>query len=273
LNQIFLGEFNVGLKEQHKSTHNEIWTQDINSVFFSFKLSKGDEMIDNTTLLIVLPNETKVILQGVYDTEKEMYVTEHFDASVITNRAKQRAFGYLYGEAEDGTKGYDIGSFSFFVGMSAIDEPLEEAEGVYVPRFEELYEELKNLGIEDAPNDSKTYGRKNGEWQEVVGSIGVTEERVKEIAEEVVEASVKTQSGRVFLFGHYPEGLRGVINFSKEFEEIPVVAPVYQGDGSVGVLPIVQAYGVTTTGFDFLVQDASGINNYNAFMNWVAIGK
>jgi len=276
-NQIFLGEFEIGLKAQHKNMHSEVWTQDINSVFFSFKLSKDDEMIDNTTLLIVLPNETKVILQGIYDTEKEMYVTEHFDTSVITNKAKQRAFGYLYGEAEDGTKGYDIGSFSFFVGTSVIDKPLEDAESLYVPKFERLYNELKMLGVHDAPSNGKLYGRKDEAWTELVDS-GVTEERAKEIAKEVVEEfettdSTNIQSGRVYLFGHFPEGLRGEIIFPEEFEEIPVVAPIYQGDGSLTILPIVQAYGVTTRKFEYLINDMNGNHNFNAFMNWVAIGK
>ena len=185
-NQVFLGEFEIGLKQQHHSTHNEIWTQDSNSVIFAFVLTKDGEkkIVDAIMLLIVLPNETKVILQGVYDTEKEMYVTEHFDTSAITNKAKQRAFGYLYGEAEDGTKGYDIGSFSFFVGTSAIDKKLEQAKSIYVPKFEALYEKLKNLGITDAPSDTEMYGRKNGNWEKITG---VTEGRVKEIAEEVVE--------------------------------------------------------------------------------------
>ena len=353
-NQIFLGEFEVGLKEQHKSTYSEIWTQDVNSMLFAFKLTKDGERIelDYITLLIVLPNETRVVLQGAYDEEEEMYITEYFDTSVITNRNKQRVFGYLYGEteSEEGTKGYDIGSFSFFVGTSAIDKVLEEAESVYVPRFEDLYNELKTLGIRDAPSDGEAYARKNESWEKITdltGGVSATE--VKEIATEVTGEIIENldlkdgvspivdivsipegtkvtitdkngpksmdilngargdkgnagdsaykiwldaghkgskedflawlksessyiQSGRVYLFGHFPEGLRGIINFPEEFKEIPVVAPVYQGDGALGILPIVQAYGVTTTGFNFLVQDVSGDNNYNAFMNWVAIG-
>jgi len=354
-NQIFLGEFEVGLKEQHKTTHNEIKTQDINSVLFGFKLTKEGESkadIDHISLLIVLPTGTKVILRGTYNVEKEMYITEYFDTSIITNRSKQRAFGYVYGEleTEEGTKGYDIGSFSFFVGTSALDKTLEDAESVYVPRFEDLYNELKTLGIHDAPNDSEPYARKNESWEKITDLTGgVSAAEVKEIATEVtgeiiedldlkdgvspivdvapIPAGTKVtitdkngpksmdilngargdkgnagdsayqiwldaghkgseedflawlksessniQSGRVYLFGHFPEGLRGIINFPEEFKEIPVVAPVYQGDGALGILPIVQAYGVTTTGFNFLVQDVSGDNNYNAFMNWVAIG-
>jgi H-type lectin domain./Domain of unknown function (DUF2479). len=275
-NYMFLGEFGIGLKEQHKSTHREIRTQDINSVTFAFTLARDGKRIelDYITLLIVLPNETKVVLQGVYDEEEKMYVTEYFDTSVITNRSKQRAFGYLYGETEnEGTKGYDIGSFSFFVGTSAIDKPLKEAESTYVPQFKQLYDELYNLGVKDAPSDAKMYGRKDGNWEEIVSDGGMTEDRVKEIVvEEIAELDrPNIQSDRVYLFGYFPEGLRGEIVFPKEFKTIPVVSPVYQGDGSLDILPIVQAYGVTTHKFEFLINDMNGNHNFNAFMNWVAI--
>ena len=320
--QLFLGTFAIGLDEQYYPSDREIWTQDVDSVIFSIKLVKDDidkKDLDDVSILIILPNKRKVVVTASYDEQSESYVSDTpFDTSVITNIRKERAYGYVYGEISDGEKrrGYDIGSFSFFTGTSKLDVAIEDAQKVYIPKFEELYTELKELGIHDAPDDGKLYARKNGMW---IISGGITIEDVDaEITAKLEDLDIHAgqqgpkgdkgeagqqgpkgdkgedgqqgpkgdkgepgtvgprgesdiQSDRVYLYGYYPEGLRGTIVFPTPFESVPVVVPIYQGDGSSVILPVVQAYGVTTDKFEYLINDMNGNHNYNAFMNWIAV--
>ena len=171
--------------------------------------------------------------------------------------------------------------------------PLPSTPDAYswvLSELEKLRSSLGSLDLEYEDNELTLLVDKEPQASvSIEGGSGVSENKVKKLIDTAIEQSERNilqqvqgkideleipnvQSGRVYLFGHYPMGLRGQIQFPKEFQEIPVVAPIYQGDGSADVLPVVQAYAVTTTGFEYLVQDLSGTNQFNAFMNWVAIG-
>jgi len=110
----------------------------------------------------------------------------------------------------------------------------------------------------------------NRKVDKVVG-MGLSSNNFSDAYRDKLDATPVFQTGRVYLFGYYPDGLHGAIAFDSPFEDIPTVITSFQGDGSGTIKPTVSVYGTTANGFNFLVQDVNNINNFNAFMNWIAI--
>ena len=175
-----------------------------------------------------------------------------------------------------------LGKLARALGEKAEQSDLESLEERIVSLIEQLEAHEGNEDIHTSLTEKALWNAKLDEAN-LVGlasedfvstAIEQSEQNVlQQVQEKIDELEVPNiQSGRVYLSGHHPSGFRGRIIFDEVFSSIPIVSLTYQGDGSLSILPSVQAYGVTDIGFEFLIQDIANRNNYNAFMNWVAIG-